>query len=137
VERWKKMHKKFEEFVLEKSGIGSIKQVYDCHCPCEYKLEQLWRSRNCDAVDCTVCWNYAKGQWLKGQPMETTNEAPTEDGFYFAREKSRKTGKWGEWHIIQCEGKEIYTAGWDIPDYWWAERWERSVDRIKMPGENK
>jgi hypothetical protein len=125
------MHKKFEEFVLEKSGIGSIKQVYDCHCPCEYKLEQLWRSRNCDAVDCTVCWNYAKGQWLKGQPTETTNEEPTEDGFYFAREFKKGAG----WTIIDWYKKQMLVPGWGGTVSWDSEWWERSVKRIQMPGE--
>jgi hypothetical protein len=129
------MHKKFEEFVLGWSDLDSMDKSTNTYCPSELGLENKIDPLTCKEDSCGDCWGHAEKQWLKGQPMKTTNQSPTEEGFYWAREKSRKTGKWGEWQVIQWEGEELHTIGWDVPELWHSEWWERSVGCIQMPGE--
>jgi hypothetical protein len=128
------MHKKFEEFVLAGMGRDSMEKVVEWDCPGDLNLEALECGKDRDDVPCALCWGHAMTQWIKGQPIETTTEAPTEEGYYWAREKSRKTGKWGEWQAVRWEREELHTIGWDVSELWHSEWWERSVERVQMPG---
>jgi hypothetical protein len=70
------MHKKFEEFVLGKSGLDSMERVVANYCPGVYGL---WETDPCPD-DCNGCWENAGARWVKDNVFETTTEAPTEDG---------------------------------------------------------
>jgi hypothetical protein len=72
--------------------------------------------------------------------METTTEAPTEDGWYWAREKNVKTGVYKGWGIIKWrEGQMLFIGSLDV-ESWndaksYGEQWERSVEPIQTPGD--
>jgi hypothetical protein len=126
------MNKKFEEFVLGESGYSTIEGVVEDHCPSTFGL---FEPDCCSGMECAQCWANAQKQWVKCQPIETTTEAPTEDGFYFVRERPSKGCDWGRWTIIEWYRGQLDVVGSDLPEYWDIERWERSVKRIQMPVE--
>jgi hypothetical protein len=119
------MHKKFEEFVLGKSGLDSMGQVYKRHCPDNLGL---LGAEPCSG-ECPRCWGYAGELWVKANVFETTTEAPTEEGFYFAREFKKSAG----WTIVDWYKKQMLVPGWGETVSWDSEWWERSVERIQMP----
>jgi hypothetical protein len=54
------MHKKFEEFVLEKTGRDDVGEAVENYCPSYVGLKN-------PGCDCSRCWAEAEGQWLSVQ----------------------------------------------------------------------
>jgi hypothetical protein len=68
--------------------------------------------------------------------METTTEAPTVDGFYWARAKDLATGQWKPWTVIEW-GMDTFVGLGKSHVYDWKHDgdWERSVEPIQSPAE--